>query len=91
MPDNLYERQIANTARAFRDSVARTAPHLRGGDRPPFTVKVTPSVYRDSYVVEQIAQQYERAGHPDLADLVRRRAAQAPAGPDLGMMDEFGA
>ena len=76
---NDHEESIRKFADDFRGQVERQRPHLRGGDRPPFTEKVTPNTLRDRLVAEAIAADFERRGLPEQAAMVRARAArQAP-------------
>ena len=76
---NSHEESIRKFADDFRGQVERLRPHVRGGDRPPYTEKVNPNDLRDSLVAEAVARDFEAKGLHSQAALARQRAM--PRGP----------
>jgi hypothetical protein len=72
---NDHEESIRKFADDFRGQVERLRPHVRGGDRPPYTDKINPSDLRDRLVAEAVAADFDRRGLHEQAALTRQRAA----------------
>jgi len=47
--DNAIERLVYRAAEDLEQTVEKLAPKLRGGDRPPFTVELTPREQWENY------------------------------------------